>query len=185
MVIGNLGSILSVQKSIQLTAVNQNNIVKLNWTTTNIATVKQFIIEYSTNGINYFPLSTKNSSTFSFVDDRPLNQKNYYRIKGIGLNNLIVYSNIISINSNSLTSVFLTPSSTTSSITLNANSNKQQTVQLVLVDAVGKQLEQQTTPLAIGQNRILKNVAYLSKGIYYMVVYYSNGDKSTLRFIKM
>jgi hypothetical protein len=184
-IIGNLGSILSVQKSIQLTAVNQNNIVKLNWTTTNIATVKQFIIEYSTNGINYFPLSTKNSSTFSFVDDRPLNQKNYYRIKGIGLNNLIVYSNIISINSNSLTSVFLTPSSTTSSITLNANSNKQQTVQLVLVDAVGKQLEQQTNPLAIGQNRILKNVAYLSKGIYYMVVYYSNGDKSTLRFIKM
>ncbi len=185
MVIGNLGAILSVQKSIHLTAVNQNNTVKLNWTTTNIATVKQFIIEYSTNGINYFPIATKNSSTFSFVDDRPLNQKNYYRIKGIGLNNSIVYSNIISINSNSLTSVFLTPSSTTSYITLNANSNKQQTVQLVLLDAVGKQLEQQTTPLAIGQNRILKNVEYLSKGIYYMVIYYSNGDKTTLRFVKM
>ncbi len=185
LVIGNLGAILSVQKNIQLTAVNQNNTVKLNWTTTNIATIKQFIIEYSSNGINYFPLATKNSSTFSFVDDRPLNQKNYYRIKGIGLNNSIVYSNIISINNNSLTSVFLTPSSTTSSITLNANSNKQQTVQLVLLDAVGKQLEQQTTPLAIGQNRILKNVEYLSKGIYYMVVYYSNGDKTTLRFVKM
>lgn len=185
MVIGNLGAILSVQKFIHLTAVNQNNAVNLNWITANIATVKQFIIEYSINGINYFPIATKNSSTFSFVDDRPLNQKNYYRIKGIGLNNSIVYSNIISINSNSLTSVFLTPCSTTSSITLNANSNKQQTVQLVLLDAVGKQLEQQTTPLAIGQNRILKNVAYLSKGIYYMVVYYSNGDKTTLRFVKM
>jgi hypothetical protein len=184
-IIGNLGAILAVQKSVSLTGIKQNNTVKLNWKTNNLSAVKQFVVEYSTNGINYLPLVTKAATDFSYVDDRVLNGKIYYRIKAIDFNNSIIYSNIVTINNEDLSVLSLLPTITSSSITINATSIKQENVQVIILDAVGKQIVTQAKQLLAGQNSIVKNVSHLANGIYYVVIYYANGNKATLKFVKM
>jgi hypothetical protein len=68
-------------------AMESTNKTKLNWTTASEYNVKEFVVEHSTNGLDYYPIETipaKGTSsvqqTYQFIHNTPKPGKNYYRL---------------------------------------------------------------------------------------------------------
>jgi hypothetical protein len=183
MVIGNLGSILSLSKKVNLFATKQNNTSLLTWIASNLATAKSFIIELSNNGINFAAVATKNSAANNFIDVNPLGGNNYYRIKCIEQNNAITYSNVIIVRHNADV-VSISPSIATANVILTINSTTNQKIATVLTDALGKRININNIWLAIGENKLPIQASGLGSGLYLVTIYFENGTKTTSRFIK-
>lgn len=87
----------------EFTAKMQNSKTILNWSTSLEINNKLFIIEHSTDGINFTEkgnvsgsLNSTSTKQYSYVDNSPVNGKNYYRLKSIDINGNFSYSKIIS-----------------------------------------------------------------------------------------
>lgn len=85
-------------KLVSFSASLLNNATHLRWTTTNEEEMKEFVIEWSRNGISYESIgvmTAKNLSTntsYSFVHASPADGKNFYRLKIIDRDNKEQYS---------------------------------------------------------------------------------------------
>ncbi len=89
--------------NINATLIAPNN-VKVNWTIYTEINSDKYIVERSTNGINFIQIGTVNAanlSNYSFNDLNALNGANYYRIASIDRGSTAkLYSKIVRINSN-------------------------------------------------------------------------------------
>ncbi len=172
-------------KYINANAEN-NSIINVNWATAQEVDANNFIIERSTDGINFQYLATKDAngntsanSYYYFKDLNPINGVNYYRIKQIDNNGVVSYSaiasaKIISNNSNKLsiapnpTSGLLQFSTASNSIGLN--------YKLQLVDMSGRTVLSNNGVLT-SNNKI--SIAGVAKGLYLCYVNY--GDEQQVQ----
>jgi len=84
-------------------AVKQTNSVLLKWTTENEVNALQFIVERSSNGIDYNSIgsvmanNTSGTNYYSFPDDHPVTGINYYRLQAVDRNTTFKYSPVVKI----------------------------------------------------------------------------------------
>lgn len=90
-------------------AVNKKDHIYLSWATANKNNSTIFDIEKSTNGRDFKYIGKiKNSNSYtdkqsySYIDLFPTNGVNFYRLKQTNINGAIEYSNIVSVNYNSI-----------------------------------------------------------------------------------
>ena len=174
---------------LQSTIINVNQI-KLNWTTNTDYRTEQYIIERSSNGIDFTPI--QNISTISqspqailydVIDDRPLPGKNFYRIHRKDLSTSVQFSNIVSetvIFQEENFTIFPNPAK--DFVYLNLKNYEGQQLQVQLTNSLGQIIFQDkvftdsNTPLSIP-------ISDFKDGVYLVSVIRKNGPIKSKKLV--
>ncbi|MFY7886961.1 MAG: hypothetical protein ACOVOV_19165, partial [Dolichospermum sp.] len=106
---------MSANNILLTTLLKPNKTVLLNWKALAPQGINNFVVERSTDGVNFTSLSIieKNSNNnFDFVDASPISNLNYYRIKAIENNGKFLYSKVVAVplvNNRQNSSIILAP----------------------------------------------------------------------------
>ncbi len=162
------------------------NSVALNWNTVNEVGVKEFQVERSSNGREYQSIGKvaaagPSSAKYSFVDAKPIEGANYYRLKIVDKDGSFSYSKVIVINTKptSAISVYPNPAGETLTLTHTRAINKA-VVEIYSVD--GKRINTYHVQPSAIQSTI--DVSELVKGTY-MLIYSDGVNKTSSKFIKL
>jgi hypothetical protein len=173
-------------------AVN-NNLVKLNWESAQEQNLDKYIVEKSSDGVNWQTLTTvmatgsSNASEYNTVDNNA-SQVNYYRLKQVETNGNFAYSQIIRIRKeeNEKLALKIYPNPVISNATININSENKLAAHIKIYNQFGMQLQHMQRSLIAGSNNIpVQGLSTLPAGTYIIVV---EDDKlnriGTTQFIK-
>jgi hypothetical protein len=168
------------------TVTKNNSTALLQWTTLQEVNTDHFIIERSTDGINYVSIGTLPAggntiavSKYHFTDEQPATGINYYRIKIADKNAKSSYSPVRKINimSNDFTISLLPNPVTKGVVHINSSVN---CTRIELRDATGRLIK---TAKASGMQNQLP-VQDVAKGIYLVTVVTDSGKKVEKIFIE-
>ena len=152
----------------------ENGFTVLNWSTASENNNDYFVIEKSTDAINFFPIATVqgngNSNTvlsYTYTDETPNYATTYYRLKQVDFDGKFEYFNVVvstcttdeNFNVNQLQlndNVF--------GFTINTSSSEKLTI--YLYDYRGRIISQETIVVNKGNNPISLSKPHLSDGIY-------------------
>ena len=157
-------------KLINFSAVKQNELVKLTWSTAQEENSQLFDVERSINGINFTKIGTVGAKGFSsvkadysFDDKQPAAGLNYYRLKQVDLDGKYTYSAVVKVNFARQAGIRITPNPASSYIYVSLE-NINTTARLQIIDLNGQLLKQQL----INQNtsNTTVSLAGLAKGLY-------------------
>ncbi len=162
---------------LQFDAQKTGKAVVLNWKVFSTGEGGQFVIERSTNGINFQPIGTKSipatQGTFSYgFEDYSYNSgKNYYRLKVMENYAPVKYSSVVSVEGEALFTAY--PTITSSQIFIRIP----QVTTIAIYNSNG--LLMKKVKLTSSQNI---DVSSLSKGSYQI---FFEGSNETVRFVKL
>jgi len=157
-------------KLINFSALKQNELVKLTWSTAQEENSQLFDVERSINGINFTKIGTVAAKGFSsvkadysFDDKQPAGGLNYYRLKQVDLDGKYTYSAVVKVNFARQAGIRITPNPASSYIYVSLE-NINTTARLQIIDLNGQLLKQQF----INQNtsNTTVSLAGLAKGLY-------------------
>lgn len=152
----------------------ENGFTVLNWSTASEINNDYFVIEKSTDAINFFPIANVqgngNSNTmlsYTFTDDSPNYTTTYYRLKQVDFDGKFEYFNVVvstctaddnfSVNQLQL-------NDNNFGFTISTSSNEKLTV--YLYDYRGRIITQETIVVNEGNNPVSLSKLHLSDGIY-------------------
>ncbi|HYK56756.1 MAG TPA: LamG-like jellyroll fold domain-containing protein [Flavisolibacter sp.] len=162
---------------LQFDAQKTGKVVVLNWKVFSTGEGGQFVIERSTNGINFQPIGTKSipatQGTFSYgFEDYSYNSgKNYYRLKVMENYAPVKYSSVVSVEGEALFTAY--PTITSSQIFIRIP----QVTTIAIYNSNG--LLMKKVQLTSSQNI---DVSRFSKGSYQI---FFEGSNETVRFVKL
>ena len=187
-----VGVVLPVQ-FLNLNGVLQGSNVLLNWTVIASKDVDHFEVERSTDNSTYIKTGTVSQTVklneqqnFSFNDDISIinTEVVYYRIKVIGKNGEIQYSNIIVIHlKQSKTAVNIMPNPARDYVSVIFFAEQNTSVTLRLIDNMGKMVLLQNRKVIKGTNTLqLTGLTKFSNGIYSLQLFV-NGETVTEKLV--
>ncbi|MBK7884444.1 MAG: S8 family serine peptidase [Chitinophagaceae bacterium] len=161
-------------KLLSFEAVKQNRKTLLKWSTDNEINSSKFIIERSSNSIDYMAIGSVNANNqaglnnYSFIDAQPQQGVNYYRLKIMDKDDAFTYSPIRKVDFGKGNEVTVYPNPVINSLlylTTSVNCKK-----AILFDAAGKQVKAFTLQ---GMYNTL-DVKAISKGVYQLKIFTEN-----------
>ena len=157
-----------------------NNTVKLNWQTNNEFSIDYFVVERSKDRVNFSPIATANSIGFTTVptdyiafDNLPLKGINQYRLKMVGRDGKVSYSDIKNIYFQDDYKVVVAPNPVKDVLNLLVARNSNDNFTIQIIDAMGRTVKELTSNTSFTSIP----VKYLNKGMY--VVRTIDGEKIT------
>ncbi|MFI5148555.1 MAG: T9SS type A sorting domain-containing protein [Bacteroidia bacterium] len=164
---------------ISFTGKNENGINYLNWETATETNNNYFLLERSSDGLNFEELgllsgagTTSTAHSYNFTDNHPPHGISYYRFKQVDFNGKYVYSNIVPLL-NTMKPVILEniyPNPTTQGISFDFFAPVKGNVTIEMMDVVGRTLFTETKGVNAGKNILSEDMLELSAGSYYMKV---------------
>lgn len=175
-----------------LNASKGNGYNTLYWKAECSSSEVSFNVERSTDGRNFSSINTITASQlrcaqpFTYVDNNSYTTTVFYRIRSIEITGQETYSTIVKLNDKQadmqLSAVLPNPVVNEARISI-ATSTKD-AVELTVVSMEGKIVNRTTVQLQAGSSIINIDVATLQPGVYMIRGRFSNGEVSTLKFIK-
>jgi endonuclease I len=158
------------------TAVKHTESVLLNWNATYETNFKQYDIERSIDGTNFYKIGEiagRNLSNYSFNDDHlPNGSIAYYRLKMIDIDGKFKYSKIIAVRlNNNFSNALVYPNPTTGKLTIKLLEALESNSILVVTDITGRNVKQQN--IVSSQLSISLDVKTLPDGRYFIKIYNS------------
>lgn len=195
--IGNITFQRAVVLPLTLNSFNgalNNSSVNLSWESAQEANLDKYIVEKSTDGINWETLTTvaangnsSNATTYNTVDANAA-QINYYRLKQIERNGSFTYSQIITIHKGEFEKLALKlyPNPVISNATISINSESKLAAHIKIYNQFGIQLQHMQRSLIAGSNNIpVQGLQSLPAGTYIIVVEDDQLNRiGTTRFVK-
>jgi hypothetical protein len=169
-----------------------NSSVKLRWATLTEINNDYFIVEKSSNGINFEEMSivpgsgnSQEVSHYSIIDDQPNMGLNYYRLKQTDFNNNQVYIGTVQVKYIDESGVTLYPNPVLNNLRLTLKKQNINTDILIEINnSNGAKVSKQNIKLE-NCNRTLKvKTNELTTGIYYVHIIY-NDKIETHKFLKV
>jgi predicted extracellular nuclease len=154
------------------TAYKQNGSVTINWKTAEEINTKEFIIERSTDGINYTAIgnvTAANSSTgskYNWTDNTPATV-NYYRLKMVDQDGKFAYSKVVKINFGKQVDVQITPNPASTYISIQINNTLANTT-VQLIDLNGRIVKEQRLNQNPSNNIV--SLTGVAKGLYHLKI---------------
>lgn len=194
--IGNISFQRAIALPLTLTSFNgalNNSSVQLNWSSAQEENLDKYIVEKSTDAVNWQTMTTvkaagNSTNTREYnVTDPNAAPVNYYRLKQLDINGNFTYSPIIRIRANSdKTGIKLYPNPAINSATLTINSDNKQAAHIKLYNQAGIQLQHLQRPLIAGTNNItIPGINTLPAGAYMICVEDEAGNKTGItQFLK-
>ncbi len=121
------------------------NLVQLNWQTTNEINTSHFIVQHSVNGITFNNIgrvearNTSGTNDYSLRDTSPIDGVNFYRLQMVDIDGKTTYSSIIKIVFSGKSELQVFPNPAKNVITLSGLENKG-TIKIIAAD--GKLVKQ-------------------------------------------
>lgn len=160
---------------------NEDNHAVLNWELANTATNKgNFEIEKSVDGVDFQVIgSISEMEDYFFIDEKPTQGINYYRLKQTDLAGEKQYSHIVSYHFTATTNhIFISPNPIEDIAEIYLENVIEDTY-LYITDMTGKVLQKHTIFLGT-QLKMRLDLRELPAGVYFLSV----PNKKTLKFIK-
>lgn len=168
----------------------ENDIVKLEWQTQVETNNDFFTIERSLDGYNWQAIGRIKGSgnseklmSYQFMDENPLNETMYYRLKQTDYNGLFVYSNVLDVVAgNSIENTLkIYPNPFSDEIIINATHEFKQ-VELSIMEAeTGKNVVK--CPIVPAKKNTI-NTSNLDKGVYIMTIVDGDNSNRPIKLIK-
>ncbi len=172
--------------------VPNEDVVDLFWTTATERNNDYFLVERSTNGIDFAPLTsvdgvgnTEYETKYYTADNDPEIGVNYYRLKQYDIDGEWEYSDVISVNilADYYDVISVSPNPTTGSTQIVFNCyDKSQSI-LKVFDGAGNILEQKTIDCQPGSNHAELDLSSLSDGVY-MITLNTNYKSYSHKIVK-
>jgi uncharacterized delta-60 repeat protein len=174
---------------LSFTATIQANSVGLQWKTSSEQNTSRFLIERSSDGINFVSIGTVAAAgssadvkNYSFPDLQPLPGTGFYRLKMIDADDRFTYSRTVIVNMRALTKkLLLFPNPVNDQLQIRAIGINE-TVTLLISDVSGRILKQEKIQLT-GSTSFTVDVHGLTKGNYFLVLKWK-GTEEIQEFIK-
>jgi alkaline phosphatase D len=159
----------------------------LTWKTEEEQECKEYIIEKSSNGIDFnvlqkIPcLGNSNGSEYTAYDNNP-SEKNFYRIKAIEKNGKFSYSKIESLHFDTQTSVVIY-SGLANDLDVTINTKKTGAAVYLIYNSLSMQLIKKEIVLLKGKNQLHINGSGFSSGMYFFKLIIENTHEITKKFV--
>lgn len=162
-----------------------NDVINLSWNTAKEKAVKSFEVERSTDGENFIAIGTVNAknqavNSYSFIDSKADETKVsevYYRIKAIGTDNKINYTETKKISLNKKTETIISPNPGTGLFKLSFPDAKERNI--LVYDVAGKLVYSNK----VNTTTINLDLRTKASGIYFVKIIEGNQQK-TQKIIK-
>ncbi len=164
----------------------KENSNQLNWKASCTYGNAIFVIERGNDGIHFTGIGNIKADAlrcqlpFNFIDNKPGEGKNYYRLKITDADGKSFYSKVL-VTGNSKAGLEI---KAVANNIVYLSSNKQQTIQIKVIAADGKEILNERKTIAAGSNNMSLQVKDTAKGIYTLIVYTEEGETITKRFIQ-
>ncbi len=172
------------------TGVLKDKKAVLKWKSSFEENIRDFVIEKSLNGKDFFPLkqvSPKNisGSEYNTTDESLATGNNFYRLKVINTNGTVDRSAIVKINYNKGTpsNWFIYPNPAEGNTSLQYQSTTTKMIALNVTDITGKLISTSGYRIIPGNNKITIPAERISSGMY-LIKIVSEGVAETAAFIK-
>ena len=173
----------SVVLPVKLTSFavsNLNSKALVKWSIATELNAKSFIVERSADGTNYTSVAeviakgnSNTVSSYSFTDATPSAGKSFYRLKQVDMDGNFTYSAIVlfSLDTKSGNNVSVFPNPAKGFTVASVTAVKDETIQMQLINAAGKQIFSRTEKITKGLNSItLNDLDKLVPGYYVLRV---------------
>ena len=170
-----------------ITAYAQEGVNKIDWVTASEKTLKAFVVERSSDNLNWLTIGTTapkggtKETFYSLTDEKPM-LLGYYRLRSVDLNGDEQISKIVSVkryDSKKFVVLNVSPVPTTEGVTVDFSVSKEATITLTLTNIVGQVLKTDVVKASEGTNKTVVNLSNLPNGTYFLTV--SDGDKTELK----
>jgi hypothetical protein len=177
---------------LNFTARHENGNNHLYWSTANETHNRYFIVEVSTNGINYTELGRINGagttsliSEYRFIHYNVRPASYYYRIRQVDLDGRSSLSKVVRIKIGSvLSAITLYPNPVIKAATLELYSAKPILLQMTVSDMTGKVVISRLMSIARGANSFDLDMEMLPAGAYTVALTDEQNEKQILRVMK-
>jgi len=186
-------SLLPIELTDFYASLRDKNVI-LNWETYTELNSNYFIVERSSDGIEFEPLTklqaSKNSNQFKqyqFFDENPFPKINYYRLKLVDADGSSRYSRIIDITLETEKIVVnnIKPNPAQDFIHFDIHSSKKLEAEIALIDFTGLQVLNETRTIEEGKSTEHINISDLAQGVYILKISSPNAElKSYTKIIK-
>jgi parallel beta-helix repeat protein len=169
---------------ISFTATPSGKDVLLNWSTVSETNNSYFILEGSTDGVNFTSLGTVNGAgnsssvkNYSFDDPNVEAQNTYFRLIQVDINGNQMASNIVTIDASTSGNFTVYPNPFENAVTIKSD-NSFQNGTITVIDLLGKEVFRQNNvsmsdaPLTLGLND-------LKGGVYFLVLNTGTSETKT------
>jgi len=178
----------------RFTGIQQDDKIKLNWTTAQEVNAGHFDIERSFNGTDFQKAGMvysryQNSATptdYEFFDAAPVKGMNFYRLKQVDRDGNFNYSDIIPVlfSQSVVKDIRVSPNPVNNNLNIRLTTSENATILCKIYNADGREVKSLTASVVSGNNIIATDVSNLSGGSY-MVVLISNNERiAETKFIK-
>lgn len=156
-------------------AAKVGNTATLTWKTASEVNNKGFNVQRSSNGTNWTTLKyvagAGSSSSYSFVDNSPINGVSYYRLGLVDANGKITYSSTLSVDFSKVTiGISFYPNPVKSMMIVSIPAIQNNSASLSLVGLNGRTIKTVQLGTQSSNSNLSVNVAGLSKGIYVLTL---------------
>lgn len=162
----------------------------LSWVVDNEELGTVYHLERSTDGINFELLTTQKSSgnlvttAYNWIDENPLPGINYYRLRGVELNNEETFSEIKNLNFETANgNIAIYPNPTFDDLTIEFPELLAERATLEIVDVLGRKVME--TTLAQKLHRFTLNTDKLAAGTYILKIKMNNVTTLVQKFEKL
>ncbi len=173
--------------------INTNKTVTVAWATSNEINNKLFMVERSSDGVNFKIIDSVNGKgntasqiNYSVIDNTPIDGINYYRLKQVDNDGKTTISNVVSVNLNKVLINYFAvyPNPVKNQLTVNINSKAEQKVMLIITDVFGRILY--NAPLQLNKGNQLQNISVgqLAVGNYNLTILFDD-TKITKKIVKL
>lgn len=190
-----LSSVALPVKLSSFTAVNNNNAVTLSWQTQYEQNSSHFIIQRSTNGVDFTDIgrvtatgNTNMVTNYSYKDmldaTMKLQQTIFYRLQSLDIDGSSGLSQVLTIHPDKKgIQLFVFPNPAKDILQVQTGDNVTGESTLTITDATGQQVYKKELLLQQGSNSIPVNISLLRSGIYYVRLL--NGNTNLIKqFVK-
>jgi len=141
---------------------------RLHWNTT-AAHIKEYILQKSTDGVNYIGLTRTVSPVFNYLDKDALAGNNYYRLKLVTINGQVKYSNVVLLKQSKFNiNVYPNPIATVLYIAVKSNAAKNYFVEIS--NTLGQKLFSKGYTNIYNQVIEYPRTAAMGKGVYILTI---------------
>ena len=176
-------------QSLQLKSSLHGSTVGLKWITVDEVNTDKFIIQRSTDGVNYSDIASKiavgqarTSTEYQLTDDiQNLLQSSivYYRIKAVDIDGKFSYSNVVPVKLSKVGGVQVWPNPFINDIRISYTAAANTSLDVRVIDNAGRTVSQSNYSVSRGLNQLsVSNVETLAPGVYIIRITDKNTNES-------
>lgn len=168
-----------------ITALNVGDRNQIDWNTLTEDTGDYFVVERSSNGINFTPFNTikakGTASAYQIFDDHPTSGKNYYRLRTYDRDGKFKLSKVVSaiVNKSGMFVVEANPNPVSEILTVNIHGTIEGTATILITNVQGLQVQK----TSVTGNSLFINLSQFARGIYF-IKYNDSKHSEVIKVIK-